>query len=106
MTDITQQTLLDWVADSGVRALFSEPALGMVLVGNPIAVNLLRRFAELARQEDDGFQRGLALASSICRHYAYGLHCPVSGSTPDAIDAVSACARLIDESRSRTTRSE
>ena len=65
-----------------------------------------KQAAELARQDDAGYQRGLALAASICRHYAYGLHCQVSGSTPDAIDAVSTCAKLIDEQLDRARGSD
>lgn len=52
MTDITDEALFDLAQRSGLFSLFSEGGYRMARAGHPLALGCIRRFAELARQEE------------------------------------------------------
>lgn len=62
MTDINDDDLFDLATKSGVFALFSESGYRMARAGDPLALDRLRRFAELARQDE---REAFATRSSI-----------------------------------------
>jgi hypothetical protein len=76
MTDITDDDLIDLAGTSGLFALFHEAAYRITLAGDPVALGRLRRFAELARQDE--------------RHRWYeGLRAAVmAGDIPDSAEYV------------------